>query len=259
MALVGAIGLLSSTAAADEPPQSPGDVAVAPAAATAETAPPAATPTPTQAAPRRFGSAGAVVLADVVGIGLTTGGALGAGSPVVGSTGWLRFSDGKSGYDNGQSARSTDLAFAPSFDVFVGSQLSIGGQVSLFRQRLRSGNDVSLVGGGIAPRIGWAFALTGDLTLWMRAYGSASLGHAVVSSGSADGTQFVNRQTTLGWGVGADAMFVAPVTRSVALTFGPMFSYGKIDAIDDTSSSGFTNATSRLVSFGARGGISLVL
>lgn len=211
---------------------------------------------------RPFGSDGSVVLDDLLGLGFATG-ALGlapVGSLGIAQTGWLRFGETKSEGSNG-SSRYTEIALAPSVDVFVSPHVSIGGQLQLFTQRARStGQEQTSVGGGLRPRVGYVFAVTDDLALWVHAFGSVAVSHAVDQAIFAqDGTAYTPRSSVLAWSVGTDAVFVTPVARSVALTFGPSLSYGKIDMFAARESPYNSQPSGTAISFGARGGIAIVL
>ncbi len=237
------------TAPADPPPARPALVATG----TAFEAP--------RALPRFFGEAGTVVLDDLLGLGFGPAvgtGALGqvASAPMM--TGWLRYADLKLD-QGGTSFHITTLALAPSLDVFVARNVSLGAQLSLFHTSLRSGSVTSVVGGGLTPRIGWTIPITDGLYFWPRFFGTIQVMHAD-AEGTDAATQGATsvigggKQTGIGWGFGADAMLVAPLGRAVALTFGPTVEYGKADVLDAPQ-----QGTTTTISLGVHGGIALTL
>ena len=228
--------------------------------ARADEDPPASAGEAATTAPRRsFGSGGSLVLDDLLGFSASTSGALGAPAVGLQQTGWFRYSDAKADGPNNTSLRSTQLALAPSLDVFVAPRLSVGGQVSVYSSRVRSGMDSTMIGGGLRPRVGWVFAVTEELALWTHAFGYLSAARSIDHQ-QPDGTSGPGdaKNTSISWGMGVDAMFVARVGRSVALTFGPALSYGKSDLVDSAQSP-YPISGSSILSFGARGGIALVL
>ncbi len=243
----------SSEARADED-VAPSPVLTAPPPAAVET-------TQNEAPPPRpaFGSAGTVVLDDAIGLGLGGGLGLvgpfgsGIGSPIV--TGWLRFEDAKEEVA-GRSVRLTTFGLAPSVDVFIAPRLSLGAQATLYRTTIRTDTESSATGGALRPRIGYVIPLGDGLAFWPRAFGVFSASH--VENGGypqLGGAVKSTSQTAIGWGFGGEGMLVASVGRFVALTLGPTLSYAKVDAVDDGPS-----ALSRSgISFGVRGGVSLVL
>jgi len=205
-----------------------------------------------------FGESGSVVLDDLLGLGVGPGavvGPPGIGSSSVSMTGWIAYSELKYEASAGATSVSVStLAFAPSFDVFVARHLSIGSQVTLFHSSFRSDLESSALGGGLRPRIGWVVPLTEGLVLWPRVGGSVSVVH-LESVPSTNGSPAPSDdRTSLTWGLGAEALLVAPLGRVVALTFGPTLAYGKTDAI-----SGEPAPTQTAISLCVHGGISLTL
>ena len=207
-----------------------------------------------------FGESGSVVLDNLLGLGLGVGPGIVVGPPGLGSssvsmTGWVAYSELEYEASGGAtSVRVSTLAFAPSFDVFVARHLSIGSQVTLSHSSFRSDLESSALGGGLRPRIGWVVPLTEGLVLWPRAFGSVSVVH-LESVPSTNGSPAPSdKRTSLTWGLGAEALLVAPLGRVVALTFGPTLAYGKTDAM-----TGSPAPTQTSISLGVHGGISLTL
>ena len=210
---------------------------------------------------RRLGEAGAIVLDDLLGLGLGPGigsAALGVGTSSPMMTGWIRYEEVKA-EQQGLTMRSTTLALAPTVDVFVTRGLSIGTQAMIFHTSLRAGAASSAFGGGIRPRIGWAIPIADGLMLWARVFGSIAATYAKSDGATLGATQLGApiagaTQTGVTWGFGSEAMLVAPIGRVVALTFGPSIAYGKTDVIHGDPGSSRSG-----VSLGVHGGIAFTL
>lgn len=205
-----------------------------------------------------FGEPGSLVLDDLLGLGVGPGivvGPPGIGSSAVSMTGWVAYSELKYEAAGGATSVSVStLAFAPSFDFFVARHLSIGSQVTLFHSSFRSDLESSALGGGLRPRIGWVVPVTEGLVLWPRAFGSVSVVH-LESVPSTNGSPAPSDdRSSLTWGLGAEALLVAPLGRVVALTFGPTLAYGKTDALTGSPAPSQTS-----IALGVHGGISLTL
>lgn len=195
-----------------------------------------APPRPTQA----FGAQGTVVLDDLLGIGVGTApGALIApvntgsiGATGVRMSGWVSYSE--QNYEAAGAATSlqlSTLSFAPSFDVFIARNVSIGSRVSLSHSSFRTDLASSATGGAVQPRIGWVMPLTEGLYFWPRIFGTFGIVHAE-STPSTNGAPAPDaKQTMLSWGFGAEASLVVPLGRVVALTFGPTLAFSKTDAV----------------------------
>jgi hypothetical protein len=199
------------------------------------------------------------VLSDLLGLGTGPGviGGLAPAAPTPGMTGWLAYQSAESTL-YGQGMHATSVAFAPTVDVFVADRLSLGAQLSLFHAKFDGGrgSSASTTGGGLRPRIGWLVPLGDTLALWPRAFGAITVLGRRQDFLAGDGmTILPSRDTMLEWRVGAEADLVARLGSVVALTFGPRISYGKVLRADTTSQ----DDTSRTISLGVQGGISLVL
>lgn len=218
-------------------------------------------------APRRprpvFGDAGTLILDDLLGIGVGPANGvntLGQASAAPVMTGWLRYEDVKID-EAGPSLHITTLAFAPALDLFVTRKVSIGAQLSLFHSSLRAGSEgsSSLLGGGLRPRVGWVVPLTEGLYFWPRLFGTLAVTYAKndavgVALAGASSVGGAPTQTALAWGLGVDAMLVAPLGAAVAVTFGPTVGYGRSDVVD-----GAPAPVSTSVALGVHGGIALTL
>ena len=210
-----------------------------------------------------FGTAGSLVLDDMLGIGLGPAAgvtSLGQGSAAPVMTAWLRYEDEKSALA-GVSLHVVTLAIAPALDAFVTRNVSVGAQLALFHSSLRAGSasETSVVGAGLRPRVGWVVPLTEGLYFWPRVFASLTLSHAQGDAlGAAlpgpNGGVGMATQTALAWGLGADALIVAPLGSLVALTFGPTVGYGRSDVVDGTP-----GPTSTSVALAVHGGIALTL
>lgn len=194
-----------------------------------------------------FGRTGSVVLGEIIaaravtpGPGYAVGGIGGLGAaPSYFSAGWVSFGSTRSG-----DLSTRTISAEPSFDVFVGKGVSIGG----------------LLGGGITkwestgpspamnveqwhltamPRIGETFALTKDISLWTR----FAAGVTLTDSPAQEKVGTTLRATF-------DVPFVFAVSRHVMLQAGPQLSYFH-------QLSGFGDA--RGFSGGASGGLSILL
>jgi hypothetical protein len=218
-----------------------------------------APPRPTQA----FGAQGAVVLDDLLGIGVGTApGALVApvNTGLVGATGvrmsgWVSYSEQK--YEAAGAATSlqlSTLSFAPSFDVFIARNVSIGSRLALSHSSFRTDLASSATGGAVQPRIGWVMPLTEGLYFWPRIFGTFGIVHAESTPSTHGAPAPDAKQTMLSWGFGAEASLVVPLGRVVALTFGPTLAFSKTDAV-----AGEPAPTQSSVFLGVNGAIALTL
>jgi hypothetical protein len=211
--------------------------------------------------PSALGTAGTVVLSDLLGLGAGSApqvglGASGALQPMM--TGWLVYQKSETTM-RGTSYRLTTFALAPTLDVFIADRVSLGGQLTAFHTSFDSdpsySNTSSLTGAGLRPRLGYVVPLGDTLAFWPRAFGAIAVAGRKETITALDGTPHVSSDTLLSWSVGAEGDLVARLGRVVLLTLGPTVAYGKVQRADTTSSE-TTNST---ISFGVRGGISLVL
>jgi len=211
--------------------------------------------------PRGFGSNGSVVLDALLGFGFYGPGPRGALAPLV--TGWIGYHNYK--YENqGVSGRFSSLTLAPSLDVFVSQHLSLGGTVSAFHSRTRGYESVTVLGGGLRPRIGWVMPITDDLAFWPRAFASIAYSHSsregagAVGLGSLGGIAgpAKTKDGSVEWGFGVDAIMAATLNKTVAFTFGPTISYGRLDT--SSGSSPLVARHTTTVSAAFHGGIALV-
>jgi hypothetical protein len=223
---------------------------------------------PAPPARKGFGQDGHVVFDELLGFGVSGIGTPGGGVPLV--TGWIRYENSKS-ESQGMTAQVSTVAFAPSFDVFVAPRLSLGGQLTAAHSDSRQSSQFSSTtfGGALRPRIGWVVPITEDLAFWPRAFGAISYSHSkteasavgVGSLGALGGVSGLPASTTssqgaVGWGFGLDMLMAATVSKTVALTFGPTISYGKLDASGGSAPFGSASRTS--ISAAVHGGIALV-
>ena len=211
---------------------------------------------PPQVEPRPFGMPADVVLGNVVGLSTFSSGGLARPSNGVFLTaGWVSYSSSEYAQSPG-GGRATALSISPDFDVFVGSRLSLGGQLAFGRATVRGPLESSVQAFHALPRVGWAIPLNDDFTLWTR--GSVGLGASKASydSTGADGLPARRSATLAYWRVSLDVLLVARVSRVVALTFGPTASY-----VELLGAPSFDVGTATTSSFnvGVSGGISLVL
>ncbi len=205
---------------------------------------------------RRFGTSGDVILGNLVGLSTFSSGTLVAPSAGVFLTaGWVSYSSSEYAQSPGVG-RATALSIAPDFDVFVASQLSLGGQLAFSRATVRGPLESSAQALNVRPRIGLAFPLSDDFALWTR--GSVGLGASKTSYDSIgiDGLSAQKSAALAQWRLGLDVLVVARVSRVVALSFGPTASYGEV--LGTPSIEAGTTTTSSF-NVGVSGGISLVL
>lgn len=188
------------------------------------------------ARPGRFGTAGSVVLDDVL--------ALRTAPTLSWTAGWFSYRTTTTRITNGPEATTTDVRFAPSLDVFVVDRFAIGGRAVVERTTdtvLDAHEGFSTR--EIAPRIGYAFALADGLSLFPRIYGAYTWSdrddggvQGVAGVGGLGGVGGVGGDTssvgmlglagsTRGFRVGGDASLVFALGRYAAITAGPTFAY----------------------------------
>lgn len=179
---------------------------------------------------QRFRGGGRVVLGEVLTV--SSGGALGPGL----GAGWFSYSAS----DLGGGARAESWSFSPNADVFLVDGLSLGGRASFWRSTVENGGaglpSDALWTTTLAPRLGWAFAVSEDLLLWPRLHvgvlrgGSTTTARGVGALGGGGlgglaGPPVTARSELDGWLVGFDLPLTVVLGRHAALGVGPEVTY----------------------------------
>lgn len=165
-------------------------------------------------APESFGRAGSVVLGEMIAARATTPGpVLGFGTqPMYFSAAWVSFGSQRSG-----DSLVRHLSAEPSFDVFVKDGFSLGARLGAgiigwestgMRQNLEQWHLTAM------PRVGEAFAVTKDITVWPR----FAAGVIVSDSPIHDKVGTAVRASL-------DVPLVFGISRHVVLQAGPELSY----------------------------------
>lgn len=191
-----------------------------------------------------FGRRGSVVLDDLFGVFVGSAAPLPGTGAIGFSAGWIALSSTKvEGGDAsvpGTSSAQSSLTVAPSLDVFVTDNLTIGGSAAVFARRARYGGggaEMHQYGAGLAPRIGWAVPLGEGLALWPRVRGGFGVAGGDLASAEPS------------FSVGADGLLVVALGRHALLDVGPRVSYAR-SAVGTTTAYG--------AALGMSGGLSLV-
>lgn len=206
----------------------------------------AASEEPTADKSPSFGARGQFVLDDLIGVSTSYVGVMSRSSAIVAPSGWIsawRSSSEESAADGTYTMTRTSYALAPTVDYFLRDGLSVGG--SVFYQHADTEMDAPNQTGvwgdqsehavGLAPRVGFAWPLGKDMSLWSRVGGAYT--YSVGNFGDGPNT----RGST--WQASAEVMLVVQPSSSLFFAAGPRFaaaSHETKDADSDATLREFT-------------------
>jgi len=207
-----------------------------------------------------FGARGQVVLDDLLGVSTSYVGVMSRSSAIVAPSGWIsawRSSSEENAADGKYTMTRTSYTLAPTVDYFLRDGLSIGG--SVFYQyadtEMDAPNETDVWGGqsehavGLAPRVGLAWPLGKDLSLWARLGG----GYTYQVGNFGDGPN--TRGST--WQASAEAMLVVQPSSSLFFAAGPRFAAASHETKDADSGATLREFTAIGGSVGAALGLVL--
>jgi hypothetical protein len=203
-----------------------------------------------------LGRRGTVVLDRIVGLSIMTP----LGAPRLGAlgayqAGFLSFSSGSSSI-GGTESKGGAIGLTPSFDVFVGKNLTLGGEVQIYHQffthrspGLYGTTESSSTSTGFAamPRVGLYLPVSDAVALWSR----LGLG-AGYSYSSESGGLLASSRKVLTFAVALDVALVIPLTRALSLQLGPKLAASTTTELDP----GLTKEESSGVALGVGGSLS---
>ncbi len=207
-----------------------------------------------------FGARGQIVFDDLLGVSTSYVGVMSRSSAIVAPSGWVsawRASSEESAADGEYTMTRTSFAMAPTVDYFLRDGLSVGG--SVFYQFAETEMDAPNVTGvwadqsehavGLTPRVGLAWPLGKDLSLWSRVGGGYT--YQVGHFGGGPNT----RGST--WQALAEVMLVVQPNSSLYFAAGPRFAASVHETKD--SDSGATLREFRAVGGSVGAALGLVL
>lgn len=206
--------------------------------------------------PTVLGRRGTIVLDRIVGLSIMTP----LGAPRLGAlgayqAGFLTFSNGSSSFGGTESKGGT-IGLTPSFDVFVGKNLTLGGEAQLTHQfwtHRSPGLDGTMVssststGFAAMPRVGLYLPVSDTVALWSRLGVGAGYTYSNESVG-----QLASSRKHLTFAVALDVALVVPLTRALALQVGPKLAASSTTEVDP----GLTKDEGSGVALGVGGSLS---
>jgi hypothetical protein len=203
-----------------------------------------------------LGRRGTVVLDRIVGLSIMTP----LGAPRLGAigayqAGFLTFSNGSSSF-GGNESKGGAIGLTPSFDVFVGKNLTLGGEAQLTHQfsTQRSPGpygttESSWTSTGFAamPRVGLYLPVSDAFALW----GRLGLGAGYTYTNESQG-QLAWSRKGLTLAVALDVAMVIPLTRALSLQVGPKLTASTTTELDP----GLTKEEGSGVALGVAGSLS---
>jgi hypothetical protein len=202
-----------------------------------------------------LGRRGTVVLDRIVGLSIMTP----LGAPRLGAigayqAGFLTFSNGSSSF-GGNESKGGAIGLTPSFDVFVGKNLTLGGEAQLTHQFSTQSpgpygtaeSSWTSTGFAAMPRVGLYLPVSDAFALWSR----LGLGAGYTYTNESQG-QLAWSRKALTLAVALDVAMVIPLTRALSLQVGPKLAASTTAELDP----GLTKEEGSGVALGVAGSLS---